>query len=231
MHVQGHQGDVERCHGSGPDDAFVVVILFNGGRHDAGDSDAIATHLHGSTASRFVEDFGFHGLAVAVTQLKNMTHFDATGNLNDWLNLQDREQFESQILAPLYERLNINSPSDVETRQFEIHSALKDMTLRQAYESQGYRYNDRLIPRPPIRGSIAMASAGPNLNRAEFFFLLVDAPWLAGKATVIGEVVEGMEIVDRIDQSAVLRGETTAPTPTTATLIFDVRQVNALPSQ
>ncbi len=157
--------------------------------------------------------------------------FDATGNLNDWLNLQDREQFESQILAPLYERLNINSPSDVETRQFEIHSALKDMTLRQAYESQGYRYNDRLIPRPPIRGSIAMASAGPNLNRAEFFFLLVDAPWLAGKATVIGEVVEGMEIVDRIDQSAVLRGETTAPTPTTATLIFDVRQVNALPSQ
>ncbi len=155
--------------------------------------------------------------------------FDETGKLNDWLNLQSREDFEEQILAPLYERLNIDSATDVDVRQFEIHSALQSMSLRQAYESQGYRYNDRLIPRPPIRGSVAMASAGPNMNQAEFFFLLVDAPWLAGKTTVIGEIVEGMEIVDRIDQGAVLRGDTTAPTPTTSTLIFDVRQVNATP--
>ncbi len=163
--------------------------------------------------------------------LNDNTVFDETGKLNDWLNLQGREDFEEQILAPLYERLNIDSPTDVDVRQFEIHSALQDMSLRQAYESQGYRYNDRLTPRPPIRGSVAMASAGPNMNSAQFFFLLIDAPWLAGKATIIGEIVEGMEIVDRIDQSAVLRGETTAPTPTTATLIFDVRQVNATQSQ
>jgi cyclophilin family peptidyl-prolyl cis-trans isomerase len=175
----------------------------------------------------FIDD-EINGLALG---LNDTPIFDDTGKPNDWLNLQDREDFETQLLAPLYERLNIASPTDVELRQFEIHSALRAMTLRQAYESQGYRYNDRLTARPPIRGSIAMASAGPNMNRAEFFFLLVDAPWLAGKATIIGEVVEGMEIVDRIDQSAVLRGDTTAPTPTTATLIFDVRQINAAPSQ
>ena len=163
--------------------------------------------------------------------LNDTNVLDDKGQVHLWLNLQDREDFEEQILAPLYERLNINTPADVETRQFDIQDALSELTLRQAYESQGYRYNDRLIPRAPIRGSIAMASAGPNMNRAEFFFMLVDAPWLAGKATIIGEVVEGMDIVDRIDQGAVLRGDTTAPTPNTATLIFDVRQINALPSQ
>lgn len=155
---------------------------------------------------------------------------DIAGKPHPWLNLHDRTDFEEQILLPLYQGLNIDSPAAVEARQFEIQRQLQDMSLRQAYEAQGYRYNDRLIPRAPIRGSVAMASAGPNMNRTEFFITLVDTPWLAGKATIIGSVVEGMEVVDRIDQGAVLRGDATAPTPTTATLIFDVRQINAMPT-
>lgn len=153
---------------------------------------------------------------------------DAFGKPHPWLNLADNAQFQKEILVPLYRRLGISSPEAVTARQFEIHDALRDMTLRQAYENQGYRYNERLVSRDPLRGSVAMAGNGPNTNAAEFFITLVDAPWLAGKATIIGRVVEGMEIVDRIDQAAVLRGDTTAATPTTATMIFDLRQVNAL---
>jgi cyclophilin family peptidyl-prolyl cis-trans isomerase len=153
---------------------------------------------------------------------------DPFGKPHPWLNLADNADFQREILVPLYRVMGISSPEAVEARQFEIHDALKAMTLRQAYENQGYRYNERLVSREPLRGSVAMAGTAANTNAAEFFITLVDAPWLAGKATIIGRVVEGMEIVDRIDQSAVLRGDTTAATPTTATMIFDLRQVNAL---
>lgn len=155
---------------------------------------------------------------------------DVFGKPHPWLNLEDNARFQAEILVPLYRRLGISSPEAVEARQFEIHDALRAMTLRQAYENQGYRYNERLVSREPLRGSVAMAGSGPNTNAAEFFITLVDAPWLAGRATIIGRVVEGMEIVDRIDQAAVLRGDTTAATPTTATMIFDLRQVNVLPA-
>ena len=153
---------------------------------------------------------------------------DPFGKPHPWLNLADNADFQREILVPLYRVMGISSPEAVEARQFEIHDALKAMTLRQAYENQGYRYNERLVSREPLRGGVAMTGTAANTNAAEFFITLTDAPWLAGKATIIGRVVEGMEIVDRIDQSAVLRGDTTAATPTTATMIFDLRQVNAL---
>lgn len=155
---------------------------------------------------------------------------DPFGKPHPWLNLTDNADFQREILVPLYRVMGISSPEAVTARQFEIHDALQSMSLRQAYENQGYRYNDRLVSRDALRGSVAMTGTGPNTNAAEFFITLVDAPWLAGKVTIIGRVVEGMEIVDRIDQAAVLRGDTTAATPTTATMIFDLRQVNALPT-
>jgi len=162
--------------------------------------------------------------------LQELRVLDPFGKPHPWLNLTDNAAFQREILVPLYRAMGISSPEAVEARQFEIHEALQSMTLRQAYENQGYRYNDRLVSRAPLRGSVAMTGSGPNTNAAEFFITLVDTPWLAGKATIIGRVVEGMEIVDRIDQAAVLRGDTTAATPTTAPMIFDLRQVNALPA-
>lgn len=162
--------------------------------------------------------------------LNDVKVLDETGAPNAWLNLQNNEDFETQILLPLYEKLDIRSPEQVEARQFELHKLLSEMSLQQAYENQGYQFNNRLPARVPVRGSVAMANSGPNTNQSEFFITLIDSPWLAGKTTIIGEVIEGMDIVDRIDQASVLRGESTMPTPTTATLIFDVRQINATPT-
>lgn len=161
--------------------------------------------------------------------LNDIKVFDPSGAPHAWLNLQDNEDLQTQILLPLYKKLDIRSPEQVEARQSEVHKLLSEMSLQQAYENQGYQFNTRLPARMPVRGSVAMANSGPNTNQAEFFITLVDSPWLAGKTTIIGEVVEGLEIVDRIDQAAVLRGESFTPTPTTATMIFDVRQINASP--
>lgn len=154
---------------------------------------------------------------------------DSAGNPHPWLNLQDAEDFQREVLVPLYRELGITSPQMLETRQSEIFSTLRDMTLQQAYENMGYRYNDRLPSRQPLRGAVAMAEAKPNSNRSEFFITLTDTPWLAGRTTIIGQVVEGMDIVDGINQAAVLRGNSTTPASNSGTTIIDIRQLNLAP--
>lgn len=151
---------------------------------------------------------------------------DEAGAPHDWLNLQDNEDFQQEILVPLYRQMGITSPAMLEARQSAVLSALRGLTLQGAYENQGYRYNNRLPSRQPMRGSLAMAGSGPNSNQAEFFITVIDAPWLAGKSTIIGQVVEGIDVVDRINQSAVMRGNSTTPTANSGTMIFDIRQVN-----
>jgi peptidyl-prolyl cis-trans isomerase B (cyclophilin B) len=64
----------------------------------------------------------------------------------------------------------------------------------------GYTFEDEFNEHKIVRGALAMANAGPNTNGSQFFIVTTEsAPWLDGKHTVFGRVVEGMDVVDAIE--------------------------------
>jgi peptidyl-prolyl cis-trans isomerase B (cyclophilin B) len=63
----------------------------------------------------------------------------------------------------------------------------------------GYRVNAEFSSKPHKRGTLSMArSQDPNSAGSQFFICVADSSFLDGQYTVFGEVVSGMEVVDRI---------------------------------
>ncbi|MCS7228334.1 MAG: peptidylprolyl isomerase [Endomicrobia bacterium] len=70
-----------------------------------------------------------------------------------------------------------------------------DGTGGPGYEFEDEFYEGLIFDRP---GRVAMANRGPNTNGSQIFITVVETPWLNMKHTIFGQVVRGLDVVQKI---------------------------------
>lgn len=90
-------------------------------------------------------------------------------------------------------------------RGFMIQGGDPSGTGRGGQSIFGKSFEDEFKPNVVFNkaGLLAMANAGPNTNGSQFFITTVPTPHLNGRHTIFGEVVEGMNVIRKIENTDV----------------------------
>lgn len=99
-----------------------------------------------------------------------------------------------------------------------FHRVIKDFMLqagdptgtgRGGASFWGGKFDDEFVSdlKHDTPGMLSMANAGPNTNGSQFFITLVPTPWLDGKHTVFGKVINGMDVVYAIGEVKTAAGD------------------------
>jgi cyclophilin family peptidyl-prolyl cis-trans isomerase len=77
----------------------------------------------------------------------------------------------------------------------------------------GYQYGGEFSPavKHTAPGMLSMANAGPNTDGSQFFLTFVPTPWLDGKHTIYGKVVEGLDTLKKLEAAGSQGGKTSEP--------------------
>ena len=90
-------------------------------------------------------------------------------------------------------------------RRAELRGPGRAIRAATASGGPGYSIRDELNDRPYLRGTVGMALSGPDTGGSQFFITHSPQPHLDAKYTVFGHVVNGMDVVDRIQQLDVIQ--------------------------
>ncbi|MDV6234953.1 peptidylprolyl isomerase [Leptospira ellisii] len=109
--------------------------------------------------------------------------------------------YQYQLQRAVANELQIKTREEAEAKREQIEKAFeeaKKLSVLEILFRTGYKYNESVNSHRAVKGSLAMANAGPNTNGSQFFINQVDTPHLDGLHTVFGQLVSGGEVVDRI---------------------------------
>lgn len=89
-----------------------------------------------------------------------------------------------------------------------FHRVIKDFMIQGGDpEGTGFGGSNNMIPdefAPGLTfaepGILAMANAGPNTGRSQFFITVIPTPWLQNHHSIFGKVIENYDVVERISK-------------------------------
>lgn len=90
----------------------------------------------------------------------------------------------------------------------------------------GYRFDDEKFTGEYVRGTVAMANAGPNTNGSQFFIMHQDYA-LPKNYVIFGKVTEGLDVVDKIATASVSlssSGEMSKPVEPVIVTAVDIQE-------
>ena len=126
-----------------------------------------------------------------------LTHKETPGTVGNFVALAEGNLENSQKAQgnPYYDGMTFHRVIE----NFMIQGGCPEGT---GVGGPGYQFDDEFHPdlKHDKPGVLSMANAGPGSNGSQFFITHSETPWLDGKHTVFGFVIEGQDVVDQVAQ-------------------------------
>ena len=137
---------------------------------------------------------------------------------------ENEEIFLGQIIIELFNDIcprtceNFKSLARIEYKNCVIHRIVPGFMFQTGdYENgdgtggksiHGEKFSDENFNiKHNKKGIVSMANSGPNTNGSQFFITFKEAPFLDGKHVAFGQVIEGLDVVDKIEKLPVKENE------------------------